>query len=126
MQRWLNTGSVKLRTPAAPGLPDPITVLAETDSTRDAVATMSANDSAEHVLKSSRKRKRGSYANYNDETRAKIAKCAIDNGVASTARKYSKELGLSVSETSVRSMRDAYIKIKKSSKGMRFNSVTCA
>ena len=116
MLQWLKTGKIKLNPPAIEGLPDPLDVLNETGSERDAIATQAANDDSEFEIRNSRKRKRGNYSNYSDEVRAKIAKSAVENGVAFTSRKYSKELDKTVSETSVRSMRDAYIRLKKSGK----------
>ncbi|CAC5413807.1 unnamed protein product [Mytilus coruscus] len=59
------------------------------------------------------KRKRGDYNNYDDETRAKIARYAVDNGVARASRKFTSDLGRKVSETTIRSMRDTYVKLKK-------------
>jgi len=62
----------------------------------------------------SRKRKRGEYNCYNEEFRAKIAIYSIDNGVAKAARKkFSSDLSCTISETTVWSMRDQYIKLKK-------------
>jgi len=64
-------------------------------------------------MRSSLKRKRGGYGVYDGETRAKIARYAIDNGVAGASRYFSTDLGRKVSETTVRSMRDAYVRVRK-------------
>ena len=66
------------------------------------------------AVEGSRKRKRGAYEQYSDEVRTKIARYAIDNGVAKTSRRFTADLGKRVSETTVRSMRDAYVNLKKS------------
>ena len=66
------------------------------------------------AVEGSRKRKRGAYEQYSDEVRTKIARYAIDNGVAKTSRRFTADLGKRVSETTVRSMREAYVNLKKS------------
>ncbi|CAC5423080.1 unnamed protein product [Mytilus coruscus] len=110
LTQWLQTGSVKTRTPVTPGLPDP----ADCNSTHDVLIVQTANDAVDTVVSApSRKRKRGDYNNYDDETRAKIARYAVDNGVARASRKFTSDLGRKVSETTIRSMRDTYVKLKK-------------
>ncbi|CAC5368608.1 unnamed protein product [Mytilus coruscus] len=110
LTQCLKTGSVKTRTPVTPGLPDP----ADCNSTQDALIVQTANDAVDTVVSApSRKRKRGDYNNYDDETRAKIARYAVDNGVARASRKFTSDLGRKVSETTIRSMRDTYVKLKK-------------
>ncbi|VDI72619.1 Hypothetical predicted protein, partial [Mytilus galloprovincialis] len=110
LTQWLKTGSVKTRTPVTPGLPDP----ADCISTQDALIVQTANDAVDTVVSApSRKRKRGDYINYDEETRAKIARYAVDNGVARASRKFTSDLGRKVSETTIRSMRDTYVKLKK-------------
>ncbi|KAH3892228.1 hypothetical protein DPMN_016342 [Dreissena polymorpha] len=107
---WLKTGPTPPRSPSVPGLPDP----ANSASQKEAVTTQAANDAVEKVLVTeSRKRKRGEYFNYDDEIRAKIARYAIDNGVAKASRHFSADLAHNVSKTTVRSMRDQYVKVKK-------------
>ncbi|CAG2214783.1 unnamed protein product [Mytilus edulis] len=118
LTQWLKTGSVKTRTPVTPGLPDP----ADCISTQDALIVQTANDAVDTVVSApSRKRKRGDYINYDEETRAKIARYAVDNGVARASRKFTSDLGRKVSETTIRSMRDTYVKLKK--KGAIFEIV---
>lgn len=114
LANWLKSGKVSVSSPTVPGLPDPVTM----SDCRESLLTQTANSAVETVIKSgapcaSRKRKRGEYSCYDDETRAKIARFAVDNGVAKAARKFSNSLGKKVSETTVRSMRDSYVKIKK-------------
>lgn len=107
---WLKTGKIKKRFPSGPGLPDPN----EEKSEVEANSLQAANDAVDAILfKTPTKRKRGEYASYDDETRAKIARYAVDNGVAKAARKFSGQLEHKVSESTVRSMRDIYIKQKK-------------
>lgn len=65
------------------------------------------------LLKTPTKRKRGEYAANDDETRAKIARYAVDNGVTRAARTLSGHLEHKVAESTVRSMRDIYIRQKK-------------
>ena len=70
----------------------------------------SANEAVKEVIKSGTKRKRGAYVNYDDETRAKIAKYACVNGNASAARHFTKTLSLEkpMNESTVRSLKSAY------------------
>ena len=101
-----------MKAPVTPGLPDPS--LCSTQ--RDALITQTANDGVDTTTAATtptRKRKRGDYNFYDDETRAKIARYSVENGVARAARKFSSDLGKKVSETSVHSMRDTYLKLKK-------------
>ena len=82
---------------------------------------MAANENAAPEIEKGKKRKRGQYSHYDDNTRAKIARYAVDNGVSNAARKFSKELSVNVGVTTVRSMRDAFIKLKNSRKGKQFS-----
>ena len=118
MLRWLKTAKVQLHPCPPQGR-----VLSETDSLRDAGLAMAANENAVPQIEKGKKLKRGQYSHYDDNTRAKIAQYAVDNGVSSAARKFSKELGVNVSVTTVRIMRDAFIKLnlKKSRKGKQFS-----
>jgi hypothetical protein len=63
---------------------------------------------------SPRKQKRGSYTITSEEDRAKIAKYAIVNGPTNTAKHFSAKLGMKLSESTVRSIRDSYKKKTKS------------
>ena len=60
---------------------------------------------------SGKKRKR--YGDYSSETRAKIAKYAIQNGNTAAARHFSNALDMNISESTVRGMKSAYEKMKK-------------
>jgi len=87
-------------------LPDP----SNCSNQRDVLVTQAANDGVDTMISATpstptRKRKRGDYNYYDDETRAKIARYSVENGVARAALKFSSDLGKKVSETSVRSMR---------------------
>ena len=57
------------------------------------------------VISTSRKRKRGEYSHYDDETRAKIARYTIDNRVMKASRKFSAEHGSKVYESTVHGIR---------------------
>lgn len=105
---WLKTGKIKKRFPSGPGLSDPNKKKSEVETN----SVQAANDAA-ILLKTSTKWKRGEYASYDDETRAKIARYAVDNGIAKAARKFLGQLEHEVSESTVRSIRDIYIKQKK-------------
>ena len=91
---WLRSGREKSLSTILP---------APTDS-----STSAANEGVEEVLKKKR-RKRGKYNYYEPELRAKIAKHACQHGNKSAVVKYSKDLGHSVSESSVRNIKKAYL-----------------
>ena len=59
-------------------------------------------------------RKLGRYHDYDPEVRAKIAKHACQHGNKSAALRFTQELGHSVSESSVRNMKKAYLRVLKS------------
>ncbi|XP_063436557.1 uncharacterized protein LOC134717989 [Mytilus trossulus] len=120
LQQWLKSGSIKVKAPATSGLPDP----SQCSTQRDVLVTQAANDGIDTMNSATsltttptRKRKRGDYNYYDDETRAKIARYSVENGVARAACKFSSDLSKKVSETSVRSMRDTYLKLKKQGGG---------
>ncbi|XP_006819533.1 uncharacterized protein LOC102800823, partial [Saccoglossus kowalevskii] len=107
LTNWLK----QVNPPSSPGLglPDP---RAEVSLVK-AKAIEAANTAVEQSVSVSRKRKRGDYNFYSDEVRAKIGRSALENGVMKTVRKFSKDLGKNVSESSVRSMRDSYVRKQK-------------
>ena len=93
-----------------------------------AAAVRAANEKVEEVLGSScqgpktqgqgqteAKKRRGPYGAYSSELRAKIGRYASENGVAAARRKFSTDLNRSVNESTIRGMRDAYLKELKSS-----------
>ena len=75
--------------------------------------TSAANDSVQQVSKEKR-RKRGRYHHYDAEVRAKIAKHACQHGNESAELRFTQELGHCVSESSVRNMKKAYLRVLKS------------
>lgn len=78
----LKTSKIKKRFPSGPGLPDPNEEQSEVETNY----VQAANDAVNAILlKSPSKRKRGEYAAYDDETKAKIARYAVDNRVAIVA-----------------------------------------
>ena len=99
------------------GLPDP----RKSNTRTEAEVTQAANTIVEKFLNEesedpqsasgSRKQKRGQYQTYDEETRAKIAKSAIEIGVTKTAVKFSTP-HRKLNESTVRSMRDSYKKLK--------------
>ena len=61
-----------------------------------------------------KKRKRGRY-NYMDDKWAKIAKLAVDNGFVRAARQLTKDFGEKVAESTVRSIRDQFNRLRRNS-----------
>lgn len=53
--------------------------------------------------------KRGSYTQYSDETRAKIARYASEHGNKAAVNKFSRELGKPIPESTVRNMKSIYL-----------------
>uniref|UniRef100_A0A8C4QAG2 DDE-1 domain-containing protein n=1 Tax=Eptatretus burgeri TaxID=7764 RepID=A0A8C4QAG2_EPTBU len=73
-----------------------------------------ANDAVDTFMgQKTRKRKRGDYNTYDDKLRAKIAHSALEIGVACTVKKFQKQLGRPINESTVRGLRAAYLKKKK-------------
>jgi hypothetical protein len=67
----------------------------------------------EKAATSNPKVKRNDYNQYDEVQRLKIARYAIDNGPAKASKHYSILLGKPVNESSVRSIRNKYIKKMK-------------
>ena len=65
-----------------------------------------------------RETKRGQYSDYSPEQRLKIARYAIENGNSAAARHFSRALGKSLNEGTVRGMKASYLKQKKSTDEM--------
>jgi hypothetical protein len=108
LRKWLT----KVQRPVLAGLPDPnlATSLEEArtiESANAAVEKQHSDDSRGN------KRKRGEYIQFHDSTRAKVARYAIDIGPSKAARKISAELKQTVSESTVRSIKQAYLKRKR-------------
>lgn len=72
---------------------------------------------------STRKRKRGQYGHYTPESRAKIAKWACDHGNTSAAKRFSKEQGRNINESTVRSIKKQYLKEIKECENGSFTSL---
>lgn len=88
------------------GLPDPRGPL----SARIPVSAIAAaNDAVRDAISEEKKnRHRGKYLIYTPKVRLEIAKYATNHGIASAARVFSHRLKKKVSESTVRSMRNAY------------------
>ena len=63
----------------------------------------------ETITTSARKRKRGEYNHYSPDQRYKIAKYAVENGVSKAAKHFSKHLGKNINESSIRTIKKAYL-----------------
>lgn len=119
LRQWLTTGKLKTTAPTVPGLPDP----GDCTEPREAAAFQAANDAVETIVTSTtdsllstpRKRKRGEYNNLDEEQRAKIGRLAVEEGVARATRRFMTNSGIKVSESTVRSIRDRYLRARKAS-----------
>lgn len=101
--KWITTTNP----PKTPGLPNP----QSSETQEEAETTQAVNDAVDKFMtENPRKRKRGHYNSYDDETRAKIARAAVDMGISHAARKFSTQLGRPVNESTVRGMKAAYLK----------------
>ena len=87
-------------------LPDPRGTLS---SSIPAAAIAQANKEVQQAT-NSEKQKSGPYRKYNACVRAEIGKYASHHGVAAVSRQFSQKLSKGVSETTVRSIRSAYLK----------------
>ena len=95
------------------GLPDPRGALSHSLSL---AAIAAANDEVVRTI--NQPKKRGQYKQYSATTRAEIGKYASQNGVAKAARYFSRKFAFAVSETTVRSIRNAYIEsLKRKGRG---------
>ena len=88
---------------------DPAMVRAANDEIAKVLSPQDASDRGESSSGGARK-KRGSYGFYTPEQRAKIGRYAAENGVNVAARKFTKDLGRKVNESTVRGMKDSYLK----------------
>ena len=89
------------------GLPDPRGSLS---SSMPSQAIAQANCEVQEAIQSD-KGKRGPYKKYSPTVRAEIGKYACHHGVAAAARFFSRRLDKKVSETTVRSIKTAYVKL---------------
>lgn len=92
---WIRGGTLGNKTPNSPTLPDPT----EIENT-EAQITAVCNAEVENAT-TTRKRKRSEYGSYTPETRAKMARYAIENGPTKAARHFSKDLGRDVNESTI-------------------------
>ena len=104
--KWLKSA----KSPSLPGLPDPKNAV----TVEEAIATEAANDAVEAIFSEPPpKRQRGGYAFYSAEIRAKIGKSACEIGNTKTVKKFTIILGKKLNESTVRSMKKAYIEAKQ-------------
>ncbi|XP_077986275.1 uncharacterized protein LOC144440771 [Glandiceps talaboti] len=111
LMKWLKTAPLPV--PSEPGLPNPNNNndVSKCSISAEAIATIN-----QEISSVSRKRKRGKYQFYSAETRAKIARYAIDNGVMNAVRNFSKELDSPICKNTIRSMKTSYLKEVKQGK----------
>uniref|UniRef100_A0A8W8MB69 Uncharacterized protein n=1 Tax=Magallana gigas TaxID=29159 RepID=A0A8W8MB69_MAGGI len=122
MLRWLKTAAVK------PGLPDP--QKANTPEKKNLIENV--NESVEKEMltcspsspSGSRKRKRGNYERFSPETKAKIARYAINHGASKAARYYSTTLNKNVQESTVQRFKTAYLLESKRNDGSPITALT--
>ena len=62
-------------------------------------------------MEGKKKYTRGSYVHYSAEMRAKIGKFAAKHGNVAAIRHFSEELGQTISESTIRAMKDKYLGI---------------
>ena len=87
------------------GLPDP---RGQLSLTLPSSSIVEANRYVQKVTKEAAKQKRGPYKTYSPTVHSEIGKYACQHGVVSAARVFSQRLEKTVSETTVRSIRNAY------------------
>ena len=87
-----------------------------------AASVRAANENINRVLEedagpstsgTSSKKRRGMYGIYDADLRAKIGHYATQNGVMKTKHKFSAEMKKDLNESTVRAMKDAYLREKK-------------
>lgn len=100
---WVRRGTLGNRTPNSPTMPDPT----EIENMEEAQITAVCNTEVEKAI-TPRKRKRSEYGTYTPETRAKMARYAIENGPSKAALHFSKEMGREVNESTVRSIKKLF------------------
>ena len=88
------------------GLPNPFGSL----STRiPPAAIASANEQVQEAQKEKARSKRGPYHKFSAVMRARIGRYASENGVAAAARRYSREIKVTINESTVRGIRRTYL-----------------
>ena len=116
LKQCLMTGKHKTTPPIFPGLPDP----GDCIDSREAVLFQTANDAVETICAdspppTSKKRKGGEYNNFNEEERDKIGRLGVEDRVARATRGIMVDTGMKVSETTVRSILNQYVRMRKAS-----------
>ena len=102
------------------GLPDPRGRLSQSiPPAAIAEANRLVQEAAQQSSAKSTSTKRRPYKTYHPADRLKIAKYACDHGVAAAARFFSKKLKDTISESTVRSIRDSYKRELKAGKRSR-------
>ena len=105
LKRWLLRPSET--PPPSPLLPDP----RKAETPEKAQNMVYANAEVHKVMSS--KRKRGEYNHYDSEQRAKIARYAVEHGVARAAKHFTGKLCKNVNESTVWSLKKTYMKMSK-------------
>ena len=114
LKQWLMTGKIKTTPPTFPGLPYP----GDSTDSREAVLFQTANDAVETICAdsppaTSKKRKKGEYNNFNEEKRDKIGRLGVEDRVPWVTRRFMVDTGMKVSETTVRSIWNQYVRMRK-------------
>lgn len=91
---------------------EPAAVRSANEKVQEVIDEENSNASTSGNAPGGKKRRRGQYTFYDGELRAKIGRYAAENGDAAACRKFSKELKKTLNESTVRGMRNAYIKNK--------------
>ena len=86
-------------------LPDPMTSPDKAEMIRIMNEVVGYN----FMKKKELRRKRGEYNNYSSEVRLRIGQYAAEHGIPATLRHFKKEFGRPVSDSTVRSLRRAYV-----------------
>ena len=86
-------------------LPDPMTSPDKADMIRIMNEVVGYN----FMKKKELRRKRGEYNNYSSEVRLRIGQYAAEHGIPATLKHFKKEFGRPVSDSTVRSLRRAYV-----------------
>lgn len=97
--------------PPSPDLPDQRSAKSQNDSQ----IIVAANSEINSTPSPSAKRKRGMYNSYDSAQGAKMARYAVDHGVAVAAKHFSKSLQKNVNESTIRNLKKEFLKIKKTS-----------
>lgn len=97
--------------PPSLDLPDPRSA----NNQNDSQIIVAANSEINSTPSPSTKRKRGMYNSYDSAQRAKMARYAVDHGMAVAARHFSTSLQKNVNESTIRNLKKEFLRIKKKS-----------